>query len=201
MKSKAFIKDAIILFIITLISGISLGFVYEITKEPIAQAKIAAKSEAYKKVFETADNFKENEEKTDKIETLATEISSAGFGNVVIDEVVEAYTGDTLAGHVITATSKEGYGGNIQITVGINIDGTVTGIEFLSISETAGLGMNATNPEFYTQYAGKNVESFTVTKSDATSDSDIVAISGATITSNAVTNAVNAALYFVRNLQ
>lgn len=201
MKSKAFIKDAIVLFIITLISGISLGFVYEITKEPIAQAKIAAKSEAYKEVFEAADGFKENEAKTDQIEALAQEIAAAGFGNVVIDEVVEAYTGDTLAGHVITSTSKEGYGGNIQITVGVTVDGTVTGIEFLSIAETAGLGMNATNPEFYTQYAGKNVESFTVTKSAAASDSDIVAISGATITTNAVTNAVNAALYFVRSLQ
>lgn len=78
-------------------------------------------------------------------------------------------------------------------------DGTVSGIEFLTITETAGLGMNAQKPEWKAQYAGKNVEEFSVTKSGASADNEINAISGATITSNAVTGAVNAAVYFARN--
>ena len=46
-KQSGFIKDAIILFAITLISGLVLGFVYDITKAPIAAAAKAAKNEAY----------------------------------------------------------------------------------------------------------------------------------------------------------
>ena len=75
----------------------------------------------------------------------------------------------------------------------------VKGIEFLALAETAGLGMNAAQPEWKAQYADKAVEQFTVTKSGASSDEEIDAISGATITSNAVTGAVNLALYFVNN--
>ena len=72
-------------------------------------------------------------------------------------------------------------------------------IEFLALSETAGLGMNASQPEWKGQYTGKNVDSFTVTKNGAAADNEIDAISGATITSNAVTGAVNGAVYFVKN--
>ena len=51
------------------------------------------------------------------------------------------------SGYLITATSKEGYGGDVQISVGISADGTLTGIGFLSLNETAGLGMNADTPD------------------------------------------------------
>ena len=87
----------------------------------------------------------------------------------------------------------------MSISVGIELDGTIKGIEFLSISETPGLGMNATKDTFKNKFAGKKAESLTVTKSGSAGDSEIDAMSGATITSNAVTNAVNAALYFAAN--
>ncbi|MFR4438924.1 MAG: FMN-binding protein, partial [Hungatella sp.] len=123
-----------------------------------------------------------------------------GYGNVTVDDAVEAVDGSgNVIGYVISSTSKDGYGGAISLSAGISLDGTVNGIEFLSITETAGLGMNADTPEFKAQYAGKQVESFTVTKSGASADNEIDALSGATITSNAVTNAVNAAVYFVNN--
>ena len=80
--------------------------------------------------------------------------------NATIDEVCTA--GD--AGYVITTTDKDGFGGNIQITVGIKKDGTINGVSILSISETAGLGMKATEPSFYNQYVNKQADKFVVPK-------------------------------------
>lgn len=184
------IKNAIILTLITLVSGTLLGVVYEITKEPIAQAKEKAKNEAYQAVMQEADAF----------EALEVESVDLGITGCVVDEVVEAKAGSETAGYVITTTTSEGYGGNIQVSIGIAADGTVKGIEMLSIAETAGLGMNADTPEFKAQYADKAVEAFVVTKTGAAADNEIDAISGATITSNAVTNAVNSAIVYFNNV-
>ena len=80
--------------------------------------------------------------------------------------------------------------------MGVSEDKKVTGMEFLTINETAGLGMNAQNPEFMDQFIGKE-GSFNLVKDGASGDNDIQALSGATITSTAVTNAMNAALYLI----
>ena len=104
-----------------------------------------------------------------------------------------------MIGHVINSTSKDGFGGWVSISTGIQEDGTLNGIAFLSISESAGLGMNARDTDWYKQFTGKKSDKFSVTKTGATSDDEINAISGATITSRAVTGAVNAAVYFVNN--
>ena len=103
-----------------------------------------------------------------------------------------------VLGYVITVTTKEGYGGDIRFTVGITKDGTVNGIAILEIAETAGLGMRA-EEVLAPQFADKSVEQFEYTKSGAVSDSQIDAISGATITTNAVTNGVNAGLYYFQS--
>ena len=193
MKKNPIIKNALILTIITLIAGLGLGFVYEITKNPIAQAQEKAKKEAWQAVFTDVDaNAFEAQDVDAKIADKA--IKSVG-AKATVDEVCKA--GDK--GYVITTTDKEGYGGDIQITVGITSDGTVNGISILSISETAGLGMKAKEDSFSSQFAGKQVESFEVTKTGATSDNQIDAISGATITSRAVTGAVNVALAYYQN--
>ena len=195
MKKGGFIKDAIILCLITLISGVSLGTVYEITKGPIAEAKLNAKKKAYQEVFSEANDFKANDEAMAALSENAQALLELGYGNVGVDEVNDG----NVIGHVLITNSKDGYGGEVQITVGIDKDLKVTGIAFLTIAETPGLGMRAKEPEFYTQFAGKQVDKYEVTKTGATSDAQINAISGATITSNAVTNAVNVAVYFVKN--
>ena len=100
-----------------------------------------------------------------------------------------------LLGFVITVTSHVGYGGVITFTMGITLEGTLNGISILDISETAGLGMKAESV-LKPQFADKKVPSFTYTKQGAMSDSQIDAISGATITTNAFTNAVNGGLYY-----
>lgn len=196
-KQSGFVKDAIILFAITLISGLVLGFVYDITKAPIASAAKAAKNEAYAVVFPEAKDFEENEADTAKIAETADEIAGKGFGHSNIDEVVTAKDGSgNNIGRVITSTSKDGYNGTVQISVGIKSDGTVVGITFLTLEETPGLGMRAAEASFYGQYANKNTKEFKLVKGAAGADDEISAISGSTITSTAVTNAVNAALYF-----
>ena len=97
-------------------------------------------------------------------------------------------------GYVFTVTSSEGYGGDIQFTMGVQSDGTLNGISILSISETAGLGMKADTEDFKSQFEDKKAERFSYTKSGAQAEDEINAISGATITTNAMTNGVNAGL-------
>lgn len=186
------LKNTVILTIITLVAGLGLGLVYEITKGPIAQAQDAAKKEAWSEVFEGAspDDFELIDVDQD---AAAQAIEDLGV-KATVDEVCKA--GEE--GYVITVTDSEGYGGDIQITVGITSDGTVSGIAFLSISETAGLGMKAKEPSFYEQYEGKQTEKFAVSKDDGDGE-PIDALSGATITSRAVTGAVNVALGYYQN--
>ena len=188
------IKNTIILTVITLVSGLLLGLAYEVTKDPIAQSEENAKREAWQAVFPDADltAFEETDVDTDVADQV---IADLGI-DATIDEVCTVDGGDT--GYVITATDSEGYGGDIQVVVGITADGTVSGISFLSISETAGLGMNAQNESFYGQYVGVQTAHFYVSK-DGGEGEPIDAISGATITSRAVTGAVNAALGYFQN--
>lgn len=200
MSKGGFMKDAVILFVITLIAGICLGGVYTITKEPIAIAQQAAKEKAYRTVFPGDYKFPANEEITAAIPAANEALAGMGYGNVLVSEAVEVVDGNNaVVGSVVSATSKDGFGGAVSVSVGIDADGTVKGIEFLSISETPGLGMNATKPAFKGKFSNKKVESFVVTKSAPAADNEIDAMSGATITSNAVTNAVNAAVYFANN--
>ena len=182
---KQMMKDAMILFLITLISGAALGLVYEVTKEPIAQQEQKAKNEAYQNVFEAAEDFTELTEEAYSPDALTAFVKENGF-DASIDGVAQALSGDTVTDH-------EGYGGDIQFTMGVADDGTLNGISLLSISETAGLGMRA-GEVLVPQFAGKQVEKFSYTKTGAASDDQIDAISGATITTNAVVNGVNAGL-------
>ena len=187
------VKNTLILTVITLVAGILLGLVYEVTKEPIAQQAEKEKQEAYKAVFEDADSFEVCVEADDA--DLAAYLTENGFEAQTVNEVMEAKdaSGETI-GYALNMTTSEGYGGDISFSMGVTLDGTLNGISILDINETAGLGMNATKDEFKGQFAGKQVDAFEVTKSGAASDNEINAISGATITSKAITGGVNAGL-------
>lgn len=192
------VKDTIKIFAITLIAGLLLGGVYMITKEPIANAEEQAKQEAYKAVFNDADSFEAVTFDADEARQL---LDDNQFSDDIIDEVVLAKDaqGSTL-GYVLTVTSTAGYGGNIQFSMGITMDGTLNGYSILSISETAGLGMKAKEEKFSSQFVDKSVEKFEVTKTGSTSDAEIDAISGATITSKAMTYGINSGLCYFRNV-
>ncbi len=124
----------------------------------------------------------------------ATEAAAAaGYADDTIENCVVAVdaSGAEL-GYVISVTDPNSYGGDVTLSIGVTDDGTLNGYSITTINDTAGLGMKAKEDSFSSQFAGKQVESFEVTKTGATSDDQIDAISGATITSRAVTSAVNA---------
>ena len=201
MKNKI-IKDALALTLITLVAGVALGGVYEITKDPIAKQEAQAKAEAYEQVFTDAAAFEEVEMDDTLIQTIRDQLDQEGYKAQSIEEVMRAedQSGETL-GYAFTVVTSEGYGGDIQFSMGVQNDGTLNGISILSIGETAGLGMNADTPAFKNQFVGKQVEKLQYTKNGATQDDEINAISGATVTTNAMTNGVNAGLCAFRVME
>lgn len=197
-KSSEILKDAIALFLITLISGLALSFIFEVTKAPIIARGEADKVAAYQAVYSNAASFQIDKELAAKAEGSGLTDLNKDYKGITIDEVNKAFDVDkNMIGYVLKVSTTQGYKDVITLAIGYSKDGTVTGIETLSINETAGLGMNAKNPEFKKQYANKKVDQFTVTKNGAKGKNEINAISGATITSRAVTNAVNAGIGFV----
>ena len=210
---NALVKDCLKLVVITLVAGIVLGAVYGITKDPIARQEEKARQEAYKAVFPDASDFVD-------VEGFTSEAASAviaEYDNVVEDHqsdeitsAVEAKDASGAAlGYIFNVITSKGYGGDIQLTVGIQADGTVNGYSVLSINETAGLGMNAkTNQAWADQYKQKKVDHFEVVKDGsgnlshpAEDNMGIDAISGATITSKAVTGAMNSCIAYFRSLE
>ena len=191
------VKNTLILTAITVVSGLLLGVVYDITKEPIAQAQENTKQEAYRTVLSDASEFETVEFDADAAASL---LSENGYTSDVITEIAEGMdAGGATVGYVISVQSSEAYDGSLSLSVGIASDGTVKGIEMLEISETAGLGMKADEAEFKDQFKDKSVQKFTYTKTGEDGDDKIDAISGATITTNAVTNAVDSALVYFQN--
>ena len=205
---KSLVKDALVLFGITLVAGLLLGVVYEITKEPRAKQAELTRLNAFKSVF--TEYFDENDKykdldydsltftdvNLDELESLKDSLKKAGFSDkvVLVNEAVRAEINDSYVGYAITVTSRGGYGGDIKFTVGFLLDGTVSGISYLSIAETAGLGMEAKNASFTNKFVGKTGGNFIVNKDNTEGlPNEIDAISGATITTRAITQGVNAA--------
>ncbi len=197
MSSES-IKNTISLMLITLIAGLLLGAVYEITKEPIRKENQKAKEEAYKAVFADADAFEDVKIDEDKV---VKALDEKGLDATINEAMKVLDKSGQQIGYVLTVTDHEGYGGDIQFAMGVQSDGTLNGISFLSISETAGLGMKAKEDAFRKQFEGKKTDQIVYTKNGAKADNEIDALSGATITTNAVTNGVNAGLYFISTLQ
>ena len=170
------LKNTISITVITLVAGLALGVVQDITAGPIAAQAEKSKEEAYKTVFEDASGFSEYSlDDKGQAEDLVGYLNDNGFSAQTIDEIMvaEDASGETL-GYAFTITDSEGYGG---------------------------LGMKATTDDFKNQFKDKNVEKFTYTKTGASSDDEIDAISGATITTNAMTNGVNAGLCAFRYVE
>lgn len=193
------IKNTLVLTLITLVAGLLLGLVYEITKAPIATAEENAKQKAYRTVLSGAASFDEYKDfDAGKAHAL---LKKNGYDKDDIEEVIigKDKNGKTM-GYVVTAVSHEAYAGDLELSVGITNDGTVKGIAMLTIKETAGLGMKAEEPAFKDQFKNKKVEKFSYTKTGEKGDDKIDALSGATITTNAVTNAVDSALVYYQNV-
>ena len=186
---KDMFKLGLNLLIISAVAALLLALTNSVTASTIAQRNEQANAEARKLVLESAQDF-------EQVKDVKTD-NSKGV------EVSEIYEAKDASGNTVGYTLKvlpSGYGGTIELMVGIDsANGQVSGINIVSNSETAGLGAKATDPEFSDQYKGKPLEELSVLKNGTPGDTEIKAISGATITSTAVTNGVDAAIEVYNN--
>ncbi|MDE6982742.1 MAG: FMN-binding protein, partial [Lachnospiraceae bacterium] len=192
--NKKIVHDAMILTAFTLVLGFVLGLVYEITKEPIAAADAATAQAAYQTVFADADSFEAFGD-FDKEAALSV-MEENGFSDEITDVQVAMDGSGSALGYVITVMAKDASQANITFSVGIANDGTVNGYSITNIAETPGLGMKAGDESFAGQFAGKLVDKFTIVKSAPAADGEVETISGATITSKAMANGVNACITY-----
>lgn len=172
---KEIIKLALILFVITFAVALVLSVINAVTKDTIAERAADEQNSAMKFVMKEADSFKQVEQSFEK----------------PVTSIYTAEKGSEKIGYCVLV-SPLGFGGNIDIMVGFDNEDKITGVKIISMSETPGLGTRAMEEEFYTQYQDKTAP-VNLVKNDKTSDSDIVAISGATVTSRAVTDGINKA--------
>lgn len=188
---KAIPKPVSILLVITLIAGAVLSGVYVTTSERIAQNNEQANQAAYRAVIPQAESFR------------SLELAQGTAGATQIQRVLAGLdgSGQTL-GYAIAVHNSQSYDGGLTLVVGILPDGTVTGIHFTELHETAGMGMRCGEPEFTSQFENVNVPAFALGKGGTGDRGTIDSVAGATVSSTAVVEAVNAALaYFAANLK
>ena len=195
-KPSAF-KNVAVLLGVTVIAVTLLAVINQITMQPIADADAQARAEVYQKVYTDAAEITD----IDNFDSLVKEFDSfKSSAGCTINAALEAKdSSGNKIGYVIDATSKNGYGGDVQIALGITNEGEITAFSVVSHSETPGLGSRSTEPEFANQFSGMPAQIIEFTKTGKTKENEIDAISGATITTTAVTEAVNEAIAFYNN--
>lgn len=178
---KDIITPGLRLFIICAISVLLLSIVNEMTKDVIAEQKENTKATTMKEVLPKAEEFEVKKILEDNISAIAK--------------------GNNNSGYVISVSSN-GFGGKIELMVGISLDGIIQGVSILSNNETPGLGAKAKEPKFIDQYKNQKVDkNIVVVKGKEANEGEVEAITASTITSNAVTAGVNEAIeYFNSNL-
>jgi len=181
---NSIIKPTLVLFVVCAVITGALAYVNDMTQDIIFQRTQQEQEQFRKDVMGNADRF--------------VQVNPAGISDKVAG-VYEAYSQDgTIIGYVMDVKTK-GYGGTISLTVGVNTDGQVTGVIIGDNNETPGLGSKAKEPGFTGQFKEVNVNhTLSVVKQNKKSANEIQAISGATITSRAVTEGVQIALDSVK---
>lgn len=195
---KEFPKAAVNLTIITLCAGLALSSVYLLTKDKIAEQELAASAASYREVCPDAVSFSHDDTIDASVSALDGAIYDEAFGKTYINDVVIGKdASDATVGYVISVSSGDGYDGTITLSVGIDTAGTVLGISFTELHETAGMGMLCGEDAFKSQFNGVNTDAFVLNKAGgSTADNEIDSVSGASTSSGAVVNAVNTALAF-----
>lgn len=177
---SSFVNLLLTLTIVTLVAGLSLGYVYQWTKEPIAQAQMAKQLKAIESVVKGYDNNPVLEKY--KVATPDGQDSLEFF---------PAKKGEELVGMAIKTKSGKGYSGDISIMVGFSMTGEIQNIFVIEHKETPGLGSKMTAPSFVNQFLNKNPEQMKLkVKKDG---GDVDAITGATISSRAYSEAIQLA--------
>lgn len=173
------IKPTLVLFLVCVVISGSLAYVNNITQDVIEQSTKAEQAESRRQVMTEAESFKE---------IKAGNIPDAVTG------IYEGYKGNDKIGYVMDVTVK-GYGGDINMTVGVDLNGHITGVKIGDHNETPGLGAKAAEPEFINQFGEVTVnDNLAVVKHNKKASNEIQAVSGATVSSRAVTRGVSDAL-------
>lgn len=206
-KNNTLVHDTIAIFVITLVAGILLGGVYQMTKDIIKQREADATNVAYAAVYKDA-SFEEDAELTKKREAFNADLSdgkveSASGYKLTDVEITDIRKADK-GGYVLT-TSGKGYGGAVKVALGVNDAGEIIGIQITDCTnETPGLGQNSSKEDWNKQYkAATTAKEAVVNKDKEGAKGEVVeinAISGATITSRAVTRAVDGAMLLIASL-
>ena len=180
MKNN-FVKLAGVLFIISAVAAGALAWLNDATKEKIAQNDLSASMspEVIQAVAPGADTFVPYEDAA-LVESIKAE--NAKFVDLLT--IVDG-SGNAMGTVVQTLTPTPGYGGDMELYVGIDKDGKFTGMSVIAHSETSGLGTRTTEPGFWNQFVGKDASAEIV---------DYDAISGVTKSSVAFVSAVNNAI-------
>lgn len=187
---SSIVKPTLVLFIVCLVISGSLAYVNGVTKDTIQQNTLVQQEEFRKQVLTEADKFEA--------------CSQKGLPEAA-KSVYAGMKGDQVAGYVVDVAVK-GYGGIISMTVGVNAEGKITGVIIGSNNETPGLGSRTTEPGFISQFTGISLKdvlnnALKVVKQNKKEANEIQAVTGATISSRAVTKGVQAALDAVAVVQ
>lgn len=187
---KEIINLALKLCIITGVAALALAFTNSITIDRIGEQIEMENSLAREEVISPSDYFEQVEQ-----EQIVDIEKKLGFADLeMVSEVFKDVVGDEVVGYTFKVLPK-GYGGTMTVLVGISVEGEITGLKVVSHSETPGLGAKATEASFQNQFAGMSASSpLTVIKSGTPGDNEVQSITGSTITTQAVTDGVNAAL-------
>ena len=171
-KKDTFLNMTLSLIGITLVAGLSLGYVNDLTVGPKAKAKLEKKLNALKLVLPEFDNS--------PVEDIQMVKSSVVKDSV---EIYPAFHKNSFVGAAVIGSTEKGFSGLIKIMVGFAANGDMLTIEVLEQKETPGLGTKIKNDSFIDQFRGKNPETYNLkVKKDG---GDVDALTGATITSRA----------------
>ena len=192
-KDNGIVKNALILFAIAVVLSAVLGIVNQLTKDRIAEQAAKEKADAYAAVYAGA-TFEEDAALTEAVAASPELMASIGNVTKIEEALVAKDASGNPVGIVINMTNNQGYGGDINLSIGVDNAGTLMGMKVVSNSETAGLGANCTKPAFQEQFTGIQASEIAFSKSGKSAPNEIDAISSATFTTTACTNGVNAGL-------
>ncbi len=185
-------KPVIALTLIAALAGLALSGVFSMTKGPIEANEEKKQQASFKIVCENAADF-EPIEVTD-----GANYGGGKFGSTTIEQALKALgTDGSTVGYVLVISNRNAYNPPIKLALGVDPEGRVNRISFIELNETPGKGSLADESKFKDQFNGKLADSFVL---NGTGEDGIDAISGATVTTKAVLNAVNAGLDFFRNV-
>ena len=182
-------KPVIALTLIAALAGLALSGVHSVTKGPIEEQQIQKERAAYKEVCPDAETFESSEKADQEIQAMAGETTRVNQAFVAKD------ADDNIVGYVLNVSSK-GFGGNVALAMGLTPEGEIIRMTFTEMNETDGYGKNAVkDPNYLAQFAGKSGQ-LTASKDTPLAENEVTYVTSATITTNAVMQAVNTGMNF-----